>query len=98
MLRGEKNPLVNRHNTNRAVSGNQNGGTQIRMKHALRSPITGRFIARRSTSAELVEEHNRETRERRLWDMLDAIGTAVLFGTVGFTLVWAIALVLGVVK
>lgn len=68
------------------------------MRHATRSPITGRFIAKRSTSTELVEDHNRETRRRRLWDWMDAIGTAVLFGTVGFTLVWAIAIVWGVVK
>lgn len=68
------------------------------MRHSYRSPITGRFIAKRSTCAELVEEHNREIRRRRLWDLLDAIGVAVLFGTVGFTLAIAMGLALGVVK
>lgn len=68
------------------------------MKHATRSPITGRFIARRPTSADLVEEHNRETRRRRLWDLLDAIGAAVLFGMVGFMTVLTLALVWGVCK
>lgn len=98
LLRGEKNPLVNQPNTSRAASGNQNGVTRIRMRHTLRSPITGRFIAKRSTGTELVENHNRETRKRRLWDLLDAVGAAVLFGAVGFTLVIALALVWGVVK
>jgi hypothetical protein len=68
------------------------------MKHTLRSHLTGRFIAKRSTSAELVEEHNRTTRKRRLWDWMDAIGMAILFWMAGFTLVWAIAVVLGVAK
>jgi hypothetical protein len=68
------------------------------MRHSHRSPITGRFVAKRSTSADLVEEHNRATRRRRLWDLMDVAGVAVLFGTVGLTLVWAIAIVLGVVK
>lgn len=68
------------------------------MKHALRSPITGRFVARRSTGAELVDAHNKATRRRRLWDLLDAIGTAVLFGTVGFTLAITLAIVWGVCK
>lgn len=68
------------------------------MRHSTRSPITGRFVAKRSTCAELVEEHNKATRRRRLWDLLDAIGAAVLFGTVGFTLAITIAIVLGVTK
>lgn len=61
--------------------------------YTLRSPLTGRFIAKRSTGEELVEKHSRTTSKRILWDIVDAIGTAVLFGTVGFTLVWAIAIV-----
>lgn len=68
------------------------------MRHSYRSPITGRFVAKRSTGSDLVEEHNRGTRKRRLWDMLDAIGAAVLFGGVGFMTVWAIALAWGVCK
>lgn len=68
------------------------------MRHALRSPLTGRFIAKRSTGAELVEEHNQVTRKRRLWGLVDAIGAAVLFCTVGFTLVITMAIVWGVVK
>lgn len=68
------------------------------MKHTLRSPLTGRYIARRSTGAELVEEHNRTTRKRRLWDWMDTVGMAILFGMVGFTLVWAMAIVWGVAK
>lgn len=68
------------------------------MKHALRSPLTGRFIAKRSTGADLVEEHNRGARRRRLWDLVDAVGMTILFGMVGFTLVITISIVLGVVK
>jgi hypothetical protein len=68
------------------------------MKHTLRSPLTGRFIAKRSTSANLVEEHNKATRKLRLWDLLDAIGTAILFGMVGFMTALTLALVWGVVK
>lgn len=68
------------------------------MKHALRSPLTGRFVARRSTGADLVDAHNKATRKRRLWDLLDTVGTAILFGTVGFTLVITLAIVWGVVK
>lgn len=68
------------------------------MKHTLRSPLTGRFIARRTSSAELVEEHNRETSKRRLWDWMDAIGAAVLFGMVGFMTVWTLAIVWGICK
>lgn len=68
------------------------------MRHSYRSPITGRFVAKRSTSAELVEEHNKETRRRRLWDLLDTIGMAVLFGGVGFMTVLTLAIVWGVVK
>jgi hypothetical protein len=63
-----------------------------------RCPRTGRFIATRTTSADLVEEHNKGARRRRLWDLLDALGAAVLFGTVGFTLAITLALVWGVCK
>jgi len=68
------------------------------MRHATRSPLTGRFIAKRSTGADLVDEHNRTTRRRRLWDLLDALGMAVLFGTVGFALAIALGLAWGVCK
>jgi len=68
------------------------------MKHALRSPLTGRFIAKRSTGADLVDEHNNATRKRRLWDLVDAVGMTILFGMVGFLTVWTLAIVWGVVK
>ena len=68
------------------------------MRHSHRSPLTGRFIAKRSTSADLVEEHNRGTPRRRLWGLLDTIGAAVLFGMVGFMTVWTLAIVWGAVK
>lgn len=68
------------------------------MRHSTRSPITGRFIAKRSTGAELVEEHNQAISKRRLWDLLDALGTAVLFGMVGFMTALTLGLVWGVVK
>lgn len=68
------------------------------MRHSHRSPLTGRFIATRTTSTDLVEEHNKATRKRRLWDLMGAVGAAVLFGTVGFLTVWTAAIVLGVVK
>jgi len=47
------------------------------MKHTLRSPLTGRFVAKRSTSADLVEEHNRTIRHARLCRLLD-IATSAL--------------------
>lgn len=68
------------------------------MRHSSRSPLTGRFIAKRSTGAELVGEHNKGARRRRLWGLLDAIGTAILFGMVGFMTALTLALVWGVVK
>lgn len=68
------------------------------MKHSYRSPITGRFIAKRSNSTDLVEEHNKETHRRRLWDLVDAIGMAIIFWMVGFLTVWTLAIVLGVTK
>ena len=68
------------------------------MRHSHRSPLTGRFVAKRSTSAELVEEHNRGTLKRRLWGWMDAIGMTVLLGTVGFLTAWALAIVWGVCK
>lgn len=96
LLRGEKNqPLISPHKPTPA--GTKPGNTH-RMKHALRSPLTGRFIAKRSTGADLVDAHNKATYKRRLWDWMDAVGAAVLFGMVGFMTVWAIALVLGVCK
>lgn len=68
------------------------------MRHSHRSPLTGRFIAKRSTGAELVEEHNRGTRRRRLWDLVDSVGMTVLFGMVGFLTTWTIAIVWGACK
>lgn len=68
------------------------------MKHTLRSPLTGRFIAKRSTGADLVDAHNRETRKRRLWDLVDSVGITILFGMVGFMTVWTLAIVWGVTK
>lgn len=97
LLRGKKNPLVNQPNTNRLRREPKPGNTH-RMRHSYRSPITGRFIARRSTGSDLVDAHNRETRRRRLWDLVDAIGTAILFGGVGFMTVWTLAIVWGACK
>ena len=68
------------------------------MRHATRSPHTGRFIARRSTGSELVDTHNKGIRKRRLWGLVDTLGMAILFGGIGFMTVWAIAIVWGVVK
>jgi hypothetical protein len=68
------------------------------MKHSNRSPITGRFIAKRPTRAELVEEHNRATRRRRLWDLIDTVGMAILFGMVGFMTALTLGLVWGACK
>ena len=53
------------------------------MRHAKRNPITGRYIAKRSTSAELVEEHNREIRRRRLWEQLDWVTLRLFWAGVG---------------
>ena len=84
--------------TGPSKSARQNTTHTHRMKHATRSPITGRFIAKRATGADLVDAHNKGIRRRRLWDLLDAVGMAILFGMVGFFTVWTLAIVWGVCK
>ena len=56
------------------------------MKHTLRSPLTGRYIAKRSTSADLVGEHNREIKKRRLLELLGEAFDAISMALVGAAL------------
>ena len=56
------------------------------VRHSHRSPLTGRFIATRTTGAELVEEHNKALKKRRLWELVGATIDALSLVAIGAAL------------